>query len=149
MIPQTQHWHTRTPLRVKVLGLLFFSVVLGMLGLLAGQWSALAVSVMAFGLLVLGVGGYFYRLRPAQAMTCDQNSQFVLLKPHPQPVQVRQIWQSAWAVCLLVHEQNQPQHTYCLVFWRHAHCLTAWRYLHIHVLRYQLQHSSATATETV
>lgn len=149
MNTQTQHWHTRTPLRVQVLGLLFASVVLGMLSLLALQWGLSLIYLLPLALLILGLQVYLYQRKPVNTLACNAYSQFFLLTPHPQSVQLRHLWQSAWAVCLVVHEQNQPQRSYCLVFWRQAHSLTAWRYLHIHVLRYQLQHSNAAARETV
>ncbi len=151
MNPQTQHWTTRTPLRVKVLGLLFFIPVLGMLGLLTRQWGLAWPYVLGVqALLMVGLWwGYYRHHQTLQHLGCDDQSHFFLLAPHPQPVQLTQLWQSAWAVCLHVQALDCPQRTYRLVLWRQAHSLTAWRYLHIHVLRYQLQHSGFSAAGTV
>lgn len=149
MIPQTQHWNTRTPLRVQVLGLLFLVLLFSMLGLLSQQWQLSLILYLGISLFIVGALGYQSLTQTVYRLGCDQQSHFFLLKPHPQPVQITQIWQSAWAVCLHVQELDSPESKYHLVVWRNAHSLTAWRHLHIHILRYQLKHSGSSAVGTV
>lgn len=148
MIPQTQHWNTRTPLRVQVLGLLFLVLLLSMLGLLSHQWQLSLSLYLGFSLFIVSALGYQSRTQTRYVLGCDSQSQFFLLNPHPHPVQITQIWQSAWAVCLQAQVLDCPERNYYFVVWRNAHSLTAWRHLHIHLLRYQLQHNSAFAAGT-
>ena len=149
MVPRTQHFTTRIPLRVRMLGLLFLVLVLGVLGLLSQQWHlSLAVYL---GISFTAIVAYLYQslTQPIHYLSCTHQSQFYFTYPHPQPVHITHVWQSAWAVCLRLHHNAQPQRAQVVVFWRSAQSVTAWRYLHIHVLRYQLQHSDPSAESMV
>lgn len=149
MIPQTQHWQTRTPLRVQVLGLLFLVLLLSMLGLLSQQWQLSLSLYLGVSLFVVGALTYQSLTQAIHALGCNQQSQFFLLTARPQPVHITQIWQSAWAVCVQVQVLDSPGLKYHCVIWRSAHSLTAWRHLHIHLLRYQLQHSGSATAGTI
>lgn len=146
---QTQHWNTRIPLRVQVLGLFFFVVLLCVLGLLGIQWHIPITHYMCFSLLVLFVLGYQRITHTPSSLCCDEQSCFYLLTPHPQAVQITQLWLSAWAVCVGVCVPGQSTRPHYLVFWRSSQSITAWRHLYIHLLRYQLQHSRSAAKATV
>lgn len=149
MVPRTQHFITRTPLRVRVLGLLFLLLVLGVLGLLSQQWHVSFALYLGISLIVVAAYLYQSLAQPIYFLSCNHQSQFYFTHPHPQPVHITHVWQSAWAVCLRLHHNDQPQRTQVVVFWRSAQSVTAWRHLHIHVLRYQLQHSDPSAESTV
>lgn len=146
---QTQHWNTRIPLRVYMLGLFFFTLLFGVLGLLSAQWQIPIGYYLCCSLLVLLSLVYQNMTQTQVCLGCNEQSDFYLLTPHPQSVQITQLWLSAWAVCVCVHVSDQPIRHQYLIFWRSSQSITAWRHLYIHLLRYQLQHSGSAAKATV
>ncbi|GGE61119.1 hypothetical protein ACBP93_09005 [Paenalcaligenes hominis] len=149
MVPRTQHFTTRTPLRVRVLGLLFLVLVLGVLGLLSQQWHVSLALYLGFSFFVVVAYLYQSQTQLVYSLSCNQHSQFYFTHPYSRPVHITHVWQSSWAVCLRLRQHDQPQRTQVMVFWRSAQSVTAWRYLHIHVLRYQLQHNDPSIESTV
>lgn len=136
---KAQHWQTRTPLRVRVLGLLFFTTVLVVLGVLWFHWELflgwyLATAVMLWLLLLLDLCG-----SPIKKLYFDDQLGFALLDSTGLVgVHIVHMWQSPINVAVLcVDAQNKKQR---LVFWRAALSSKAWRQLHIYLLHYQLQH---------
>lgn len=142
----SQCWQTRTPLRVRVLGLLFVFVVLVSLGLLWLHWeqniwlySGIACSV--FALAVYGIS----QSRPPQKLFFDESSsEFSLLNGTNKKttIHIVRVWQSAFAITLQV--QTTPHNEIKqLTFWRSTLSSSCWRKLHIHLWRYQLQYQLA------
>lgn len=137
-----QHWHTRTPLRVRVLGLLFFTAVFVVLGVLWSNWGLflgwyLGLSSVIGLLLILGL-----HQTTTDSLYFDDRLGFALLgSAGLVSVRIVHIWHSPLSLTVLcINAQNKKQQ---LVFWRGAFSTHAWRRLHIYLLHYQLQYQFA------
>lgn len=148
MSTHPQYWQARTPLRVRVLGVLFVLLVLVMLGLLWMRWghsvwvySAIASGFFVFVIYALG--------QPAVIQTLvfdESSSEFSLLSDTQTntllAIHIVRVWQSAFAITLQIQvkHSNQIKH---LTFWRGTLAAPSWRKLHIYLWRYQLQYQLA------
>lgn len=146
MLNNAQHWHSRTPLRVCMLGLLFFVLVIALLGLLWHNWgySLWLFAPIAMGLLAALV--YTLWHQPISTLSFDEQHGFGLASSLVTgPIRIYHVWYSPFAISLSLDDGIKKQQ---LVFWRWALCPVAWRQLHIHLLRYQLQYQFADSKGT-
>ena len=139
-----QHWQTRMPLRVYVLGLLFLLIVFLLLGVLWSRWElTLWVYVpVVLALLLLIIKAWWHI--PNEVLYFDPADEFFLLASNDvkTPIRITHVWYSPLALSIHVISRNDQQRKQ-LVFWRMVLAPTAWRQLHIYLLRYQLQYQFA------
>lgn len=134
-----QYWHSRIPLRVQVLGILFSICVLAMLALLWWHWQLAFLPFylcLSFAALILCVK-WIMAVSSPSILSYDEHQGFILLETAGQvPVRITHLWASPFSLTLrFTHHQKRQ-----LVFWRGTMSSQAWRQLQICVLHYQLQH---------
>jgi len=141
MLNQAQHWQTRTPIRVRVLGLLFFVLLIAMLGLLWRNWGYSLWVYSPIGVFLLLALTRALWSQPRLSLFFDENNGFCFVDDNiTESVSIAQFWYSPFAISLTVIVQGK---TRLLVFWRSALTPEAWRQLHLQLLRYQLQYQFA------
>lgn len=152
---KAQYWQARTPLRVRVLGLFFVTLVLLLSGRLWSHWghSIWFYSGVAAFLLVLAINTLWRCPRHTNIYTLcfDTFSGFSLLNNSSDeliPIHITRVWQSLFSITLQVHiaHNNEKQQ---LTFWRNTLSVSCWRELHIYLWRYQLQYQFADLKDKV
>lgn len=138
-----QHWQTRTPLRVSVLGLLFLLVVFSLIGVLWTRWNLSIWVYVPLVLLVLLLVIKVWWSLTTDILYFDSVNEFSLLTSNGVvPVRITHVWHSPVALTVNVINDSDLQKKQ-LVFWRLSLASEAWRQLHIYILRYQLQYQFA------
>lgn len=141
MLKPTQHWQTRTPLRVQVLGFLFFVSALGLLGLLWSRWQLPFGLYLGLSLLALLYAVCAIKRRKEQTLYYIKASGFALQQTtNCARVDILHLWHNDWF--LAVRLRLSCKHI-VLVFWRDALTFSAWQQLTILLLHYQLQYQFA------
>lgn len=135
---QAQHWHTRIPTRVCLLGLFFIGMALMCMGVLLYQYQAPSWSWLLLGLLFF-LSAYRFFHQPTQwRIELQADTTFGLrLANTLYPLVVTQCWINPWAVA--IQFESAPQNSIA-IFWRWGLSVEQWRQLHIYLLRYQLQY---------
>lgn len=142
---QAQHWQTRTPMRVRVLGLIFIGLAMASIAKLLCQYEAPSLSWILLGLLFLF---------SAHSVWFQQQWCFVLLANQTfgvrhantfHAISITRFWANAWVITVQF-TLGQQQST--AVFWRWALSSEEWRQLHIYLWRNQLQYQYASQKGT-
>lgn len=142
---QAQHWQTRTPMRVRVLGLIFIGLALICLAILLNQYDAPRLSWLLLGSLFV-LSAYSLLFQKQWCFVLLPNQAFGVRHENTlHTISITRCWTNAW-VNTVQFELNQQQST--AVFWRWALSSEEWRQLHIYLLRNQLQYQYASQKGT-